>query len=144
MPSSASALRFDVRAGAVRQIGILGVAPPAHELLREARLDDPAFTAGARLGVEGVGVEAEVGGRALELDRLDLVEREADALELASDRGLALAFVDVDDRAAGDVHVGLHEGRVLAGEHLRHVARKVFLADPRRAASVGQGSRAGV
>src|SRR5437870_3966158 len=57
---------------------------------------------------------AEIVGRGAELDLLDLVVREADALELAAHGLRGLAVVDVDDGAGREVHVRVHEGGVLA------------------------------
>src|SRR5689334_10923943 len=64
MDVSLGARRLEVGARAVGELGVLRVAPPAHELLREAWLDDAAFGTGALLcveGVRGVGVETNVG-----------------------------------------------------------------------------------
>src|SRR6185312_2108530 len=75
---------------------------------------------------------AQVVGGGAELDLLDLVEGEADALELAAERVGALGVVDVDDGALGQVHVRVHERGVLAFEHFGNVALEVFLADTGR------------
>src|SRR5579872_2354088 len=65
-----------------------------------------------RLGA--AGHLAQVLRRGAELHLLDLVEGEADALELAGQCLGVLGVVDVDDGALRQVDVGVHEGGVLA------------------------------
>src|SRR3954469_17014489 len=61
-----------------------------------------------------------------ELQRLDLVERKPDALELARDGLLVVAVVGVDDEAVDTVRVALHERRELPFEHCGDALLEVF------------------